>query len=62
LELALDMYAVGEAMMAHRLRREDPRASEAVIEARLRVWLAERPGAELGDAVGRGRRWAPAPP
>jgi hypothetical protein len=51
--LALDLFAAGEAMMRENLRRRFPRASDEEIEARLLAWLAERPGAEHGEAVGR---------
>src|SRR5262249_7551347 len=57
LELALDLFAAGEAMMRQSLRRRFPGASEAEIQARLDAWLAERPGAEAGDAPGRTVAW-----
>jgi hypothetical protein len=47
------MFDLGESIMRQNLRRADPEASEQDIEARLRVWLLERPGAEHGDAPGR---------
>lgn len=57
LALALEMHAVGEAMMRQKLRREHPDADEAEIEARIVAWLQERPGAEFGDAAGRPVAW-----
>jgi hypothetical protein len=53
LRLAIDLFASGEALMCQNLRRRFPEASDAEIEERLVAWLSERPGAELGDAVGR---------
>jgi hypothetical protein len=53
LRTALAMFDLGESIMRQNLRRADPEASEQDIEARLRVWLLERPGAEHGDAPGR---------
>ncbi len=55
LELALDMYEAGEAMMRARLRREHPGASEDVLERLLVEWLRRRPGAPHGDGPGRVR-------
>lgn len=55
LRAALEMFRMGERMMRQRLRREHPRASEAEIDARIAAWLAERPGAEEGDAEGTPR-------
>ena len=57
LRLALDLFAVGEAMMRQNLRRKHPDASGAEIEAWLAAWLRERPGAEDGDAPGRRVPW-----
>ncbi|HWO24243.1 MAG TPA: hypothetical protein VNO30_36115 [Kofleriaceae bacterium] len=39
-------------MMAANLRRRHPGATPDEIERLLEAWLAERPGAELGDGVG----------
>lgn len=52
LRLALDLFESGVAMKRQTLRRADPAASDAEIEAMLRAWLLERPGAEFGDALG----------
>ena len=53
LSIALDMYELGEQMQRARLRRLNPAASEADIDASIRSWLLTRPGAVLGDAEGR---------
>lgn len=59
LRLALDMYEFGEQMQRARLRRLNPEASEADIDAAVRSWLLARPGAPAGDAEGRpSRRFA----
>jgi hypothetical protein len=55
LRLALDLYQAGEDMMRANLRRRYPSAPEEEIEQRLLRWLAQRPGAEHGDAPGRVR-------
>ena len=57
LRLALDLFATGESLMRQTLRRRFPNASAAEIEERLAIWLSERPGAELGDGVGRATAW-----
>lgn len=57
LQVALDLFEAGVAMMRQKLRREHPDWSEAEVEARLSAWLQERPGAEHGDAAGRPVPW-----
>jgi hypothetical protein len=57
LRLALDMFETGVEMMRRNLRRAHPTLSDAEIEIRLCAWLADRPGAEFGDAVGRRVDW-----
>ena len=57
LRAAIEMFETGVEMMRQTLRRTNPGASEAEIEARLRAWLAERPGAPFGDALGRPVAW-----
>jgi hypothetical protein len=47
------MYEFGEQMQRSRLRRQHPDASEAEIDAKVRAWMLARPGAALGDGVGR---------
>ena len=41
------------------LRREHPHAGPERIDRLLREWLATRPGAEHGDAIGVPRTWSP---
>lgn len=53
LRAALELHEVGVALMRQNLRRRDPVATDEEIEARLRAWLQDRPGAKYGDAVGR---------
>ncbi|HEX4959247.1 MAG TPA: hypothetical protein VF173_00315 [Thermoanaerobaculia bacterium] len=53
----LALFEMGEAMLRQKLRRKQPEANEAEIEARVREWLARRPGAEHGDGVGRPVAW-----
>jgi hypothetical protein len=57
LKLALDLFATGEEMMRQRLRRENPRSTDAQIEGLLRQWLQERPGAPFGDSSGTPVSW-----
>jgi hypothetical protein len=47
------MYEFGEQMYRARLRRERPDATVGEIEERVREWRLDRPGAPMGDAVGR---------
>lgn len=53
MEVAFDLYQTSEEIMRQNLRRRDPAATEEEIEAGIRAWLSKRPGAELGDGVGR---------
>ena len=53
LRTALKMFGLGESIMRQNLRRTYPDAAESEIEAKLRAWLSERPGAEHGDAPGK---------
>lgn len=57
LAVALDLSEAGIQMMRQNLRRRHPRASARTIQELLDAWLAERPGAELGDAEGRPVPW-----
>lgn len=52
LALTFELFELGVDMMAANLRRRYPDATPAEIDRRLEAWLAERPGAELGDAPG----------
>ena len=49
----LDLFNTGVDLMRQNLRRQHPQANEDAIDRRLRLWLLERPGAELGDSPGR---------
>ena len=51
--LAFELFELGEAMKRAQLRREDPEASDAEIEARLVAWLRERPGRTAPDHFSR---------
>jgi Rv0078B-related antitoxin len=53
LRLALDMYEFGEQALRIRLKRLRPAASEEETEKAVREWRVSRPGAPIGDAVGR---------
>lgn len=57
LRIALDLFELGLDMMRQKLRRETPDATEDELQAQLVAWLQERPGAELGDGVGRPGHW-----
>ena len=58
---ALAMFETGVKIKRQTLRRENPGLTELEIDARVRAWLSERPGAEFGDTVGRRVPW-PRPP
>ncbi len=53
LEVLDDMFTAGCDIKREQIRREHPTATEGEIEEMLRAWLAQRPGAEHGDAAGR---------
>jgi len=53
LRLALEMFELGVQAQRSRLRRLHPGASDAEIDAKVRAWMLSRPGAALGDGVGR---------
>jgi Rv0078B-related antitoxin len=57
LRVALELFEVGVAMMRQTLRRNHPALGDLEIEARVRAWLSDRPGATFGDAVGRPIPW-----
>ena len=57
LRVALELFETGVEMKRQKLRRDHPDLSGDEIEARVAAWLRERPGAELGDAVGRPVTW-----
>ena len=52
LAMAFELFEFGVEMMAANLRRRHPEAPPDEIERLLEAWLAERPGAELGDGPG----------
>ena len=47
-----ELFEFGVEVMAATLRRRHPDATPEKIEKLVEAWLAERPGAELGDAPG----------
>ena len=53
MEITFDLYQASEEIMRQNLRRRNPGATEEEIEDGIRAWLRKRPGAELGDGVGR---------
>jgi hypothetical protein len=53
LRLAIEMFDFGMLMQRTRLRREHPEAAESAIDLAVQEWLLSRPGAPLGDAIGR---------
>lgn len=55
LRLAFEMHELGCAMMRQNLLRRFPHETDGERERRFVEWLQTRPGAELGDAVGRPR-------
>ena len=57
LRIALDLFETGVEMMRQKLRRDHPDLADHEIQARVRAWLQERPGAKFGDAVGRHVSW-----
>ena len=57
LRAALELFEAGVKMMRQTLRRNHPALTDLEIEARVRAWLSERPGATFGDAVGRPASW-----
>jgi hypothetical protein len=57
LAMSLEMFSYGCAVMRENLRRKNPQADDATIESLLQAWLRTRPGAELGDGVGRPASW-----
>jgi hypothetical protein len=59
LAMALDLFDTAVELMRARLKRENPGASAAEVDARVELWLLDRPGAEFGDAIGRPRPFLP---
>jgi hypothetical protein len=56
-EIAVELYALAEAMLRKRLEREHPRWTRDAIEAEVNRWRVARPGAERGDSPGRVVAW-----
>lgn len=52
LQMTFELFEFGVEMMAATLRRRHPNATPEEIDRLLEDWLAERPGAELGDGPG----------
>lgn len=55
--IAMELFEDGVRLMRQNLKRAHPDAPEDEIDARLRTWLATRPGAEHGDCPGRVLDW-----
>jgi len=55
LRQTFDLFEAGVSMKRAALRREHPDADADEIGRLLRMWLATRPGARYGDAIGRQR-------
>ena len=55
LRIALEMFGLGESIMRQNLWRTYPAASETEIDAKVWMWLSERPGASPGGAPGNVR-------
>jgi len=53
LRLALDLTQLGARIREQRFRREHPTAEESEVQRFMDEWWRERPGAPLGDSVGR---------
>lgn len=53
LTLAVELSEAGIQLREQRYRRENPGATDAEVEAFMRAWLHERPGAPDGDSAGR---------
>lgn len=51
--VAMDLYEFAECVLRQTFLREHPGASDVEVEGAVLAWLRERPGAELGDALGR---------
>ncbi|MGH9462671.1 MAG: hypothetical protein ACRD1X_15760 [Vicinamibacteria bacterium] len=57
--LTLDLFQSGVEMKRQSLLREFPDLTEEELDARLKAWLQDRPGAEHGDCSGKPGRWVP---
>jgi hypothetical protein len=52
LATALELADLAARMVEARFRREHPHAAEPEVEAHVRAWWLDRPGAPSGDGVG----------
>jgi hypothetical protein len=57
LRLAFELAELAEELQRQRLRRQQPAATAAEIEALIDRWYQTRPGAEHGDTEGRLVEW-----
>lgn len=53
LAVAFELLELGARLRAQRHRREHPDATEGEVDAVVRRWMRDRPGAEHGDSPGR---------
>jgi NAD(P)-dependent dehydrogenase (short-subunit alcohol dehydrogenase family) len=54
-QIACELAEAGAQMVAARVRRERPDATDEDVEMAVRAWWSDRPGAPNGDAIGRVR-------
>lgn len=59
--VACQLLDLGLAIRRERHRREHPDATDEEVEAILRIWMLDRPGAPFGDAIGRPIAWPRTP-
>jgi hypothetical protein len=57
LQMALELFEAGEAILRQNLRRENPGASEDEIEVMVTAWMIDRPS--MADVPGFRRRGLP---
>ncbi len=57
LRTVFDLTEAMEKVFRQRMRNENPSISDAGLEAKVREWYHDRPGAELGDGVGKPVSW-----
>jgi hypothetical protein len=53
IETALQLFDLAVDLFRSRLRRERPGITDDELDEAVRSWVQTRPGAELGDGVGR---------
>jgi len=49
----MELFQFAVEVQAQNYRRAHPDADEPAVQAFVQAWLLDRPGAPLGDAVGR---------